>query len=106
VELPVDARGPLLGAFDDSKWPVNEVELGTGWTLVIFTDGIIEWSNAQGDRFETTGLARLALDSMGHVRDLESLADLLISATAEAHGEPLCDDVALLLLSTSTRWSR
>jgi serine phosphatase RsbU (regulator of sigma subunit) len=106
IELPVGARGPLLGAFDDSKWPVNEVELGTGWTLVIFTDGIIEWSNPQGDRFETTGLARLALDAMGEVRDLESLADRLISATAEAHGEPLSDDVALLLLSTSTRWSR
>ena len=92
--------------FDDSKWPANEVELGTEWTLLIFTDGIIEWSDANGDRFETTGLARLALESMARVPDLDSLADQLISATAEANGEPLCDDVALLLLSTSTRWPR
>jgi serine phosphatase RsbU (regulator of sigma subunit) len=106
IEVPVEARGPLLGVFEDSKWPANQVELGAEWTLVIFTDGIMEGRTEQGDRFETTRLARTALQSMARVDDLESLADDLIRSTEEANGEPLCDDVALLLLSTSTHWSR
>jgi serine phosphatase RsbU (regulator of sigma subunit) len=74
--------------------------------LVIFTDGIIEGRDGKGDRFETAGLARLARQSMEHVESLESLADTLILATEEANGEPLFDDVALLLLSNSTHWTR
>jgi serine phosphatase RsbU (regulator of sigma subunit) len=105
-ELPVETRGPLLGVFEDSKWPTNQVELGPEWTLVIFTDGIIEGRDGKGDRFEAAGLARLALQSMERSDNLEELADELILATEEANGEPLRDDVALLLLSTSTHWSR
>jgi len=105
-ELPVESRGPLLGLFADSKWPANQVQLGAEWTLVIFTDGILEGHNDRGDRFETTELARRALQSMALVDDIEALADDLILSTEEANGEPLSDDVALLLLSISTRWSR
>jgi serine phosphatase RsbU (regulator of sigma subunit) len=107
-ELQVDARGPLLGIFDDSKWPVNRVNLGPEWTLVLFTDGIIEGRNQVGDseRFKTTGLARLARTSLQETRDLESLADKLILGAEQANGAPLRDDVALLLLSNSTHWLR
>lgn len=106
VELPVAARGPLLGAFADSKWPSTQVELGAEWTLVIFTDGILEGRKPGGDRLETTELARLALQSMERTRDLDSLADDLIRITEEAQADPFSDDVALLLLSTSPSWSR
>ena len=105
-EIPVESRGPLLGLFADSKWRANQVHLGAEWTLVIFTDGILEGHNDKGDRFETTELARRALQSLARVDDIEALADDLILSAEEANGEPLCDDVALLVLSTSTRWSR
>lgn len=105
-QLPVEARGPLLGVFADSKWPANQVHLGHEWTLVIFTDGILEGRDDKGRRVETAGLAQLALQSMRATDSLESLADELILATEEANGEPLSDDVALLLLSTSTHWTR
>ena len=125
-ELASDARGPLLGVFDDSKWPANRVDLGPEWTLVLFTDGIVEGragvgggdggGEGEGDgvgdgvgdggdeRFKTSGLARLALQAFGETRDLEILADQLISGAEQANGAPLRDDVALLLLSTSTHW--
>ena len=107
-ELEAEAHGPLLGVFDDSKWPANRVELGSEWTLVLFTDGIIEGragtGEGPGERFRTTGLARLARLALTETRDLESLADQLIAGAERANGEPLRDDVALLLLSTSTHW--
>jgi serine phosphatase RsbU (regulator of sigma subunit) len=105
-ELPVEARGPLLGLFDDSKWPANQIRLGPEWTLVIFTDGILESRDERGNRFETTELAHLVARSMRRVDNLEALAGELILATEQANGEPLGDDVALLLLSTSSHWSR
>jgi serine phosphatase RsbU (regulator of sigma subunit) len=106
-ELKVDARGPLLGVFDEPKWPANHVHLGDEWTLVVFTDGIIEGRASHGeDRFETTGLARLVAEASAGSSDLETLADRMIAGAEEANGEPLCDDVALLMLSTSSRWMR
>jgi serine phosphatase RsbU (regulator of sigma subunit) len=105
-ELTVEAPGPLLGAFDDSKWSANQIELGPEWTLVVYTDGILESRDEQGNRFETTDLAHLVARSSGRVDNLEALADELILKTEEANGEPLADDVALLLLSTSSHWSR
>jgi serine phosphatase RsbU (regulator of sigma subunit) len=107
TEVPEEQRGPLLGVVDDAKWPVNVVELGERWTLLIFTDGIIEGhSGHNNDRFEVTGLARLAVQSMQATDDLERLADRLILGAEQANGEPLCDDVALLVLSTSPHWAR
>jgi serine phosphatase RsbU (regulator of sigma subunit) len=107
AELKVDVRGPLLGVFDEPKWPANHIHLGEEWTLVVFTDGIIEGRASDSeDRFETTGLARLVGDSLAESNDLEALADRLIAGAEEANGEPLFDDVALLMLSTSSRWMR
>jgi serine phosphatase RsbU (regulator of sigma subunit) len=105
AELTVEARGPLLGYFDDAKWPANHVDLGQEWTLIIFTDGIVEGRTAGStDRFETSGLARIAVQLAANTTSLEVLADQLIAGAEEANGEPLSDDVALLLLSTSRRW--
>jgi serine phosphatase RsbU (regulator of sigma subunit) len=108
LELAAEARGPLLGVFEDSKWPANRVDLGTEWTLVLFTDGIVEGragnGEGEGERFKTTGLARLAHQALEETRDLESLADQLIVGAERANGAPLRDDVALLLLSTSKHW--
>jgi serine phosphatase RsbU (regulator of sigma subunit) len=74
---------------------------------VVFTDGIVEGRSGQAnDRFETTGLARLLSESAAEEKRLEGLADLLIAGAERANGEALSDDVALLLLSTSTRWIR
>ncbi len=107
VELEVDARGPLLGVFDEPKWPANHLHLGDEWTLVVFTDGIIEGKASDSDdRFETTGLARLVAQVSAGSTDLETLADRMIAGAEEANGEPLCDDVALLIVSTSSRWLR
>jgi serine phosphatase RsbU (regulator of sigma subunit) len=107
IELPIEARGPLLGVFDGGTWAPNHFEFGDEWTLVVFTDGIVEGrSGHANERFETTGLARLVGESAAEEKNLESLADMLIAGAEVANGEALSDDVALLVLSTSTRWIR
>ena len=73
----------------------------------MFTDGIIEGRDGQsGGRFEAAGIARVAAESIMEAGSLGELADTLIAAAERANGEPLRDDVALVLLSTSARWHR
>ncbi len=107
VEVPADPSGPVLGVFEEAKWPPTCVDLPDDWTLLVFTDGIIEGRDGPGGgRFESAGIARVAAQSSGGVSDLGELADTLIAAAELANGEPLHDDVALVILSASTRWHR
>ncbi len=107
IEVPADSRGPVLGVFAEAKWPPNYVELPDEWTLVVFTDGVIEGRDGQsGGRFEAAGIARVAAESIMEAGGLGELADTIIAAAERANGEPLRDDVALVLLSTSARWHR
>ncbi len=83
------------------RWPPIEVNLGATWTLVVFTDGIIEGHTADGsERFDSTMLARVAAEA-GPSQSPRELADTLVEAAEKANGEPLKDDVALVILAAS-----
>lgn len=100
LDIPAGRRGPLLGVFDGASWPVTEVMLGDEWTLVVFTDGIVEGHDGDGtERFDTASLARTA-NRAGAESSPAHLADVLVDAAERANGEPLKDDVALVILST------
>jgi serine phosphatase RsbU (regulator of sigma subunit) len=99
--IPEGRRGPLLGVFDDARWTPFEITLGATWTLVVFTDGIVEGHAADGtERFDSAMLARVAAKAGTTVSPRE-LADMLVEAAEEANGEPLKDDVALVILAAS-----
>jgi serine phosphatase RsbU (regulator of sigma subunit) len=102
LPVPAGGRGPLLGVFDEARWPATDVRLGTDWTMVVFTDGIVEGHDPDGtERFDAASLARVAAGAGPETAPRE-LADLLVAAAEEANGEPLKDDVALVILSADT----
>lgn len=106
TEVPAPARGPLLGVFEDATWPANTIELPEAWTLVAFTDGIIDGRTGEaGARLETEGLVELATEALQQATSLGALADLLITAAERANLAPLQDDVAFFLLSNAPVWS-
>jgi sigma-B regulation protein RsbU (phosphoserine phosphatase) len=47
----LDATGPLLGTFEAAAYKERLVELRPGDVLVLYTDGITEAMNADGDLF-------------------------------------------------------
>lgn len=91
---PVDVRpGPLLGIDPDVVFPLTEVPLTPGLTLLLYTDGLVETPGVDID----DSLARLA----GHlaqadVHDLEALIDDLLRK--EGSTGQRSDDIALLVL--------
>lgn len=92
-----------LGVFPESRWSQITHELPSPWSLLLFTDGLLEGHAAPGAerRLGHEGLVSLvsevaAADGAG---DPDDLAARLISEVEARNGEALQDDVAVLILT-------
>ncbi|WP_069171405.1 PP2C family protein-serine/threonine phosphatase [Streptomyces griseus] len=98
--LPNDDGGPALGLLPRARWPRRQVELGGSWSLMMYTDGLIE------GRVGATGTQRLGQDGMVALVDGrldqglggEALLAAAVTQVQELNGGELTDDVAVLLL--------
>ena len=97
-QLPDHDVGPALGVVPGACCQRSEVTLGPSWRLVLFSDGLVEGRSGAGDseRLGIGGLLGL-IDGSQH-RDTGLLLDELIGTAARLHGEPLPDDVAVLVV--------
>ncbi|MFE4647416.1 PP2C family protein-serine/threonine phosphatase [Streptomyces sp. NPDC056707] len=98
--LPYEDGGPALGLLPHARWPRRQVELGASWSLMMYTDGLIE------GRVGPTGTQRLGQEGMVAMinRQLaeglsgEALLEAAVAEVRELNGGELTDDVAVLLL--------
>jgi serine phosphatase RsbU (regulator of sigma subunit) len=108
VELPRDRAGLPLGVLPDSTWSGLDVPLPPGWTLMLYTDGLVE-GRVVGDpeRLGSERLISLIKGMAGNDPDWPRrqamLLDTLIARVEELNGGELDDDMAVLLLSERTR---
>ena len=101
VEAP---SGPGLGIFDHHyPWEAGELEVGGSWTLLCYTDGLVEGRAAPGavERYGIDALAATAAGLLGHGAGLDELVDGLLDVVHEANGGELSDDVAILCVSST-----
>jgi serine phosphatase RsbU (regulator of sigma subunit) len=103
LKAPVSAP-PGIAHLED--WPVSEVALGDSWTLLMYTDGLIEGRIGTGpERLGSDGLTEIigkylhAMRSAGgqerKPRD-ERLLDALVDRVRDLNGGDLDDDLAVL----------
>jgi serine phosphatase RsbU (regulator of sigma subunit) len=107
-QLPARDTGAPLGVLPGESWPATRVELGAAWTLVLYTDGLIDGKAGTGERLGVDGLLEL-LRTAGHpgpatpgrpdAADPGALADRVIAAAVDLNGGALVDDVAVMVLS-------
>lgn len=96
--------GPPLGVLDDAKWPSVETTLPVGWTLMLYSDGLIEGSASgyggapPGELLWSDGLLGLLREH--RVEPLDQLPGRLVERAEQLNGGALVDDVAILLLSS------
>jgi serine phosphatase RsbU (regulator of sigma subunit) len=102
--LDVPAGAPPLGIFEQSEWPAASAALEGRWSLLLYTDGLIE--GRIGDGHERLGEQRLVemverrvAASAAWPAGAGELLDGLIAEVERLNGEPLTDDLAVLLLS-------
>lgn len=103
-ELP-HVTGPPLGVLPAAEWTPTTITLPPTWTLLLYTDGLIEGTDGSGgnDRLWNTGLLKLIAEA-GAVpgRDLAGLPSKLVEGAEELNGGPLTDDVAIVVLTNDT----
>jgi serine phosphatase RsbU (regulator of sigma subunit) len=89
--------GPPLGLVDDGAWPAHEVEIGSSWSLLMYSDGIYEGRIPdRSERLGIEGLLELLSAAQGAMLDSP---EQLIERVEELNGGPLDDDVALMSLT-------
>lgn len=94
------STGVALGMFEESTYQAESVLLDPGDLLVLYSDGITEAENPQGEPFEEAGLERvlsnLAVDDLSH-------AGRVIFTAVERHAQDkrFADDLTVLLLKRS-----
>jgi PAS domain S-box-containing protein len=106
VEVP---SGPALGIFD-TRWPwqAGVLEPGEDWTLLCYTDGLVEGRRepASVERFGAEALVEAAAGLLAGGAGLDRVLDGLLDLVVEANGGDLSDDVAILCLSRAPRPGR
>src|SRR6266508_3131379 len=77
--------------------------VGDGWTLLCYTDGLIEGLRAPDsvERFGIEALSEAAARLLDGQASADALLDGLLGVVREANGQDLSDDVAMLCLTTS-----
>ena len=90
------AQGAVLGQFPDWRYEQSDVEISSGDTLLLFTDGLVEACDADEESFGEHNVVRIVRenpDSNAH-----DLMGLLMRAASRHCGEDFQDDASLIVL--------
>ncbi|MFH8438897.1 PP2C family protein-serine/threonine phosphatase [Streptomyces sp. NPDC018007] len=98
--LPYEDGGPALGLLPRARWPRRQVELGSAWSLMLYTDGLIEGRVGGGgsERLGQDGMAAMVNSRLEQGLTGEELLEAAVAEVRELNGGELTDDVAVLLL--------
>ena len=108
AELQTPPAAPL-GLSDVRDWPATQIRLSGSWSMMLYTDGLIEGRIGKGsERLGSEGLMGLIRNALESApRDGgrlvgEELLDQVIGHVRELNGGDLDDDLAVLTLSCSS----
>jgi len=93
----LETGGPLLGALKGAEFQSGELMLEPGDTLVVYSDGVVECCNPEGEEF---GLDRLiAAIPRAKQQSAHGTLMMLLAVVQEfANGYPMSDDMSLTLI--------
>jgi serine phosphatase RsbU (regulator of sigma subunit) len=93
--------GPPLGIVEDARWPAFALALPPAWSLLLYTDGVMEGRVGDGRaRLGEAGLAEVVSAAQaGAEEQPRELVRLVVERAEELNRGPLADDVALVLMA-------
>ncbi|QES48942.1 phosphatase [Streptomyces venezuelae] len=97
--LPYEDSGPALGLLPRARWPRRQVELGGTWSLMLYTDGLIEGRIGDGrERLGQDGMVEMINRHLERGLRGEGLLEAAVTEARRLNGGELTDDVAVVLL--------
>lgn len=92
-----EPRGMMLGMLDEAAYESAKAQIEPGGLLVLYTDGVTEAENAQGEFFNEQRLRQVL--EMAHGRTAGEAATMIVDAlTLFSVGAEQMDDVTILAL--------
>jgi sigma-B regulation protein RsbU (phosphoserine phosphatase) len=91
--------GPVFGVFPKECYAQSEVQLQPGDALVLFTDGVTEVRNAEGEEFGEDRLQQLLTNERLSAAEIR---EKVMAAVTEFGGGNFDDDVTLLVLKATS----
>lgn len=89
--------GGVLGVFEEQKFDLGTLDLAPGDRLVLFTDGVTEANNREGEEFGERRL--LGLLEEHRALPANAIKEKIAAAISEFSGGHLTDDATLLILA-------
>ncbi|MFJ2732252.1 MULTISPECIES: fused response regulator/phosphatase [unclassified Streptomyces] len=97
--LPYENNGPALGLLPGDRWPRMQVQLGAEWSLMLYTDGLIEGRIGEGgERLGQDGMVDVVRRQLDEGLRGEGLLRATVNEVRGLNGGELTDDVAVVLL--------
>jgi serine phosphatase RsbU (regulator of sigma subunit) len=98
---PVEVRTGIVLGVRPAPTPATELEFdGHDWSMLMYTDGLIEGRIGPGnERLDVGGLCKLLDEPEARDLPLPALPQWLVARADQDNGGPLTDDVAMLLIS-------
>jgi sigma-B regulation protein RsbU (phosphoserine phosphatase) len=96
----LDTKSTVLGILPEAEYQVGQVGLSPGCLLALFSDGITEACNPRGEMFGW-GRVRQALQGVDPLSAQGAAQQLLRALDHFTAGEPLADDVSLVVVRQS-----
>ncbi|MCC3775705.1 PP2C family protein-serine/threonine phosphatase [Streptomyces sp. UNOB3_S3] len=97
--LPQEGGGPALGLLSAARWPHREIRLGEAWSLMMYTDGLVEGRVGAGTRrLGQEGMIELVARQLKEGLTGEELLEAVVAEVRALNGGDLTDDLAVLLL--------
>ena len=93
----LEYTGKPLGLFEDEVWEHGEIELSPGDVVVIYTDGVSEAQNEQGEFFDEAGLVASVNRHLGSPA-VEISQGILSDVGEFIAGAPQVDDIGIAVL--------
>lgn len=97
--IELNAAGAVLGEFPDWRYEQSDVQIRSGDTLLVFTDGLVEAVNADEESFGEDSVVRIMRGN--HSSSAHDLMSLLIRAALQHCGGRFQDDVTAILLKAT-----
>jgi len=95
--IMLEQTGPPLGIIENQTWERRVEKIDPGDRLGLYTDGITDAQNGDGEFFDTEGLLEVLLSNSGRTA-LAVQEDILNSVSEFVAGVQQFDDIALFLV--------
>jgi serine phosphatase RsbU (regulator of sigma subunit) len=95
--LPLPGTGMPLGVSEKANWESGYIQIPSGGNLLLYTDGVLDAQNKQGQFFGEQGMLDILQIQVG--RPAQLVQDALLSAIYGFSGaEPQVDDISIMIL--------